>query len=186
MTEKRSYLGWLTDELIRSESWRGRVEKRRAEARRPRRVGLTLASYSDCAAMRADLEVYRGMPRDLRPYAWGPSRVERFSFDPAPNQPLDHMSRYLGGLASDGTRWIGGPAPDPLHRLYSSPTGLLPALSVDLDHHPAPTGGQASMAAARLSGAAWGTVEAQRKAFFRARPPESSFRAILRSSDLRD
>ena len=54
------------------------------------------------------------------------------------------------------------------HSLYCSPTGYKPSLPTALAQYPAPSGRQASLAAARLSGADFGTPEARRQAFRRS------------------
>jgi hypothetical protein len=56
----------------------------------------------------------------------------------------------------------------------------MPSLSAGLASYRAPTGGQASLAAARITGANFGTSDARRQAFRRATPHyEDRFTVII-------
>jgi hypothetical protein len=172
--EAPNYRDWITAELARSAPWAAQVERRRAEALRPRRTasGFSIASYRSPEGLEGALEDWRGRPRSERPFAWREERVASSSWNPAPNEPLEHTRRYRRGLASDEKSWIGASAAAALHNLYCSPSGYLPNLPSTLARYPAPTGGQASLAAAKITGASWGASPARRQAFFRASPKQ--------------
>jgi hypothetical protein len=121
-------------------------------------------------ATRAD---WIAIEREERAFAWSARRVDnRFWVnpwtDPAPNEPLDHLRRWDRGLIRDETRWLGVHTSAQLHPLSCCGTGYLPPLPSDLALYPRPTGPQASLAAARITGAEFGTPEGRRQAFRRA------------------
>jgi hypothetical protein len=89
--EATNWRDWITAELVSSELWRAHVDRRRAEALKPRRTasGYSIASYATLADLHGALEEWCSMPRIERPYAWREERVDRFSFDPAPSEPVD-------------------------------------------------------------------------------------------------
>lgn len=186
-----TYRSWLEQHLASAVPWHAHVDARRAEAMRPRRTAsaYSIASYPTLDSLRAAREGWVLLPRASRAFAWGDDRLEeRQRADPiadlAPNEPLDHLRRWERGLRRDETRWLGVSAADELHSFYCAATGYLPPLASSLAGYPAPTGPQASLAAARITGADFGTAEARRQAFRRATPLyKDRFTVILRPED---
>jgi hypothetical protein len=189
-----NYREWLEQELPSAPPWRQHVDARHAEALKPRRTASTysIASYATVDELRSTHEEWTNLPRDQRDFAWSASRVEQRQLanpeaDLAPNRPLAHLRRWDAGLKRDELRWIGATSGHELHKLYCSPTGYVPSLPTTLALCPAPSGRQASLAAAKLSGADFGTPEARRQSFRRASPfHNKTFRAILRPEELPD
>ena len=176
-----NYRDWLPPLFEKSAPWHEVVDRRRAEALKPRRTasGFSIASYTNVEEMAKVLETWRETPTADRAYSWSYGRIAREATTEAPAEPVEHVRRYLNGLARDAVSYVGGPAADELHELYSQPTGYIPNLPSALALYRAPTGGQASLAAAKITGADFGTSSARIKAFNRASPrnrvPEFSF-----------
>ncbi len=170
--ELTNYRDWIAPELERSELWRPHVDLRRVEVLKPRRTasGYSIASYVNLEEVPQVQKGWSEASWVQRPFGWSEARVARDSLDPAPYEALEHLRRYLLNLESDEKSWVGATAAPELHNLYRSASGYLPNLPSVLALYRAPEGGQASLAAAKISGASWGTPAARRQAFYRVSP----------------
>jgi hypothetical protein len=170
--ETTNYRDWVGRELMNSGPWRAQVDSRRTEVMKPRRTasGYSIASYVSLEEIRLAREGWSEASWLQRPYAWKDDRVASYSLNPAPYEALEYLRRWELNLASDEKSWIGATAAPELHSFYRGPSGYLPSLPSCLALYPAPVGGQASLAAAKITGADFGTSAARRQAFYRASP----------------
>jgi hypothetical protein len=195
--DEPNYRDWLGHELTKSEPWQAHVDARRAEAMKPRRTasGCSIASYSSLEGIRLAQEGWSQASWLQRPFAWSDDRVASYSFNPAPYEALEHLRRYELNLETDEKSWIGATAAPELHSFYCSPSGYLPNLPSVLALYSAPVGGQASLAAAKITGVDFGSSSARRQAFYRTSPRHPSsepfiprerrFTAYLKPGDVR-
>jgi hypothetical protein len=160
---------WHEQELARSPRFCDEIDKARTEAFAPRRSSDVLASYASLDAIRSVVKTALDAPRDEHPYRWREERVERMWLA-APHDPLSHASRYAQHVQKLAHHYVGATiAAEQIHLLVRQGSGY------QLDLAPlrplggeAPIGHAASMCAAHLNGASWGSPDAQRQAHWRA------------------
>lgn len=178
ITSDNNFRTWTKNEIRRSRLWDDRLEQLRYEANRPRRACKPFVAFESVWEIDQLVTDAQGLPRDARPYAWTDERVDNYSLehpwaDPAPAVPLKDLQRYQRSLNRCSERYFGVPMADRLHQLIQKAVGLVPEIPIIVSEFPNPVRSQASMGAAHLTGAEFGSPAARRLAHYRARPMNS-------------
>jgi hypothetical protein len=180
VTSSNNFRIWTEEEIVRSRPWDSRLERLRAEANRPRRACKPFVAFESLLKMDELISEWQGLSRDERSYAWTEKRVDKYwlanpTADPAPAMPLKELRRYRHRLESDSIRYFGVPIGDRLHQLIQQPNGVVPEIPIIVSEFPNPVQSQASMGAAYVTGADFGSPAARRQAHCRARPTNSRY-----------
>lgn len=178
MTSSNNFLVWTEQEIVRSRTWDVRLQRLRTEANRSRRACKPFVELESLHEIDELILEWQGLPRDQRPYAWTEKRVNEYSLthpsaDPAPATPLKDLQRYRSSLENSGPRYFGAPMADELHQLVRRPRGGMPEIPIVVSEFPNPVRSHASMGAAYVTGAEFGSAGARRQAHCRARPMNS-------------
>jgi len=141
---------WLGRELERSDKFAREIERLRAADLRDRRASPRFEDFPTVEAMRAHVEASRAKSRQQRPYAWSEDRVERESFDPAPNEPSADLQRHARRLQTRAFYYLGASSAADALLGFVRHGGPIPIPGA-IASCPAPVGAVASSTAARLT-----------------------------------